>query len=73
MIPATIFLLALMALVAKMVYDVQQTKPGKIEKARLQTLAGIEVDDPELAAKAKKIAMKRQKAGQEVKVETNNK
>jgi hypothetical protein len=46
MIPAVIFLLLVAALVAKMVYDVQQFKKVKAETERLQYLAGIET--PEL-------------------------
>ena len=72
MIPSTIFLLLIIALVAKMVYDVQMRKPAKIEAARLQMLAGIEPDDPELAEKAKRLAMERQKANQEEKVTNEN-
>ena len=46
MIPAVIFLLLVAALVAKMVYDVQQFNKVKAETERLQYLAGIET--PEL-------------------------
>ncbi len=46
MIVATLFLLVVVAFVAKMVWDVQQIKKIKTEVERLQYLAGIEV--PEL-------------------------
>lgn len=45
MIKLAIFLLLVMALIAKMIYDVQKYKAQKLRTARLQLLAGIEIDE----------------------------
>ena len=48
MTPSAIFLLLVVALIAKMIYDVQRFKPlkrEKLERARLQFNAGLEVDE----------------------------
>ena len=45
MIKSAIFLLLVMALIAKIIYDIQKYKAQKLRTARLQLLAGIEIDE----------------------------
>ena len=65
MTAAVIFLSLVVALIAKMIYDVQVYMAEKLERARLQILAGIEVDE-ELA---KRLRTQRKRSQEKLKKE----